>query len=1076
MRKLIPLIFKKNWCILLLFLANQYSLSAQINGIVTDAETKEPLIGASIIHQASGKGTVTDLDGQFSLDIMSSEILDISYTGYRSQQITIDTNTYLTIQLESGVLINEVVVTGYSIDTRRKTPGSVSTIKPRDLQITPSGNVEQQLMGRVPGVTVLSNGQPGTTSQIRIRGYGALGGNEPLYVVDGVPVNSIDFLAPNDIESTTVLKDATAASIYGARAAGGVIVYTTKKGSKSKQKMQIQYNGMLGVTTPENGHELMNPQDQATWTWTAIRNAALQAGVAPVFNHPQYGTGAQPVIPDYLLVGNEPGVVGTVNLADHQDLYNIDIDAGPIYQVVRANKEGTDWYDALMRNALLHRHHLGLAGGGAKNQYYVGLSMQQQEGIQLDQKMDRYSLRINTSFDIAPFLRFGENFQATYRGTSTLLGSGGGLGTATESNGISATRALTILPIYDEFGGFAGNSIPGGGRGNSVAESYRRENQLNFTTQAFGNIFLEVEPIENLIIKTSFGGRFSNLNSRSQLKKTYWAGLNDVSGSYTQLSAYTTQWVWTNTLQYRKKIGAHSLNVLFGQEALDQGSGYDINGFGLNPFSEDINFVGLSTVQAREVEGGPFKGVRFASYFGRLNYDFSDKYLLSLVLRRDGSSRFGRQNRYGTFPAFSAAWRLSSEDFMQGLSFIEDLKIRGGFGIMGNSNNVDPNNQFSLYSTNLDAASYDIGGTNTSAVEGFYRTRIGNPTAKWEKAITTNIGIDALLFNGRLDVGVEFWRKETTDLLFRLPVTVQTGFFAEAPVVNVGNMLNKGIDFIISTKGNWQNFRYQFSINGGFLENKIVALAPNLDNLPNRSIVVGVGVVGLTPILNQVGYPLSAFYGYEVQGLFQNPAEIEAAAAQEGAAPGRFRYKDINEDGIINLEDRTFLGSPIADFTGGLNLKLSYKNWELEVYGFASIGNEIYNVAKKELHFYQPDFAISEQVKDSWTVDNPNASIPLFENVANFSTSTQSNSYYVEDGSYFRLQNITLSYSFPPSLLRRWKMENIRLFVAANNLFTITGYSGLDPMVANNLDTNFGIDYANFPLTRSWVFGLNVGL
>ena len=1047
-------------------------LSAQISGKVTDAETGEALIGASIVHEETRKGTITDFEGLFSLEAAPAAVLEISYTGYNTQQITIGTATHLEIQLESGVLIEEVVVTGYSVDTRRKTPGSVSTIKPRDLQITPSGNVEQQLMGRVPGVTVLTNGQPGTTSQIRVRGYGALGGNEPLYVVDGVPVQSIDFLAPDDIESTTVLKDATAASIYGARAAGGVVVYTTKRGKKNQQKMRIQYNGMVGITTPGKGFDLMNPADQAEWTWTAIRNAAEQAGIDPIFNHPQYGSGEQPVLPDYLIVGNETGVVGTVNLEDHRDLYNIDLNAGPIYQVVKANKEGTNWYDEFMRNAPLHRHHLGISGGSTKSQYYLGLGMQHQEGIIPRQYFSRYSLRINTNFDIAPFMRLGQNFQGTYRGSSTILGSGGGVGTAAELNGISFIRSTPpLIPIYDEFGGFAGNA-PGIGRGNIVAESFRRKNDLSFTTQAFGNIFLEVEPIENLLLKTSFGGRFINFNSRSQLERTYWTGLDDIAGSFNQVAAYTAQWSWTNTLQYQKSFAAHTLQLLLGQEALDQGTGYSLNGFGVNPFSEDINFVGLSTLESREVEGGPSNGVRFASYFGRLNYDYADKYILSVVLRRDGSSRFGRQNRYGTFPAFSAAWRVSSEKFMQAVPFIEDLKLRGGYGIMGNSNNVNPNNQFSLFSTSLDAASYDIGGTNTSSVGGFYRTRIGNSAAKWEKAITANVGVDALLFNGKLDVGVEFWKKETEDLLFRLPITVQTGNFAEAPVVNVGKMLNKGIDFIVSTKGKRKDISYEFSINGGFLENKIVELAPGLDNLPNRSINVG----GHVPVLNQIGYPLSAFYGYEVQGIFQNAAEVEVAATQEGAATGRFRYRDINNDGMINVEDRTFLGSPIADFTGGVNVKLAYKNVELELYGFASIGNEIYNVQKRFLHFSFGNNTLSEQVKESWTVDNRDATIPLFENVANFSTSNQVNSYYVEDGSYFRLQNITLSYLLPATLLDRWKMERVRLFISSNNVFTITGYSGLDPMVANSVDTNFGIDRDNYPLTRSWVFGVNVGL
>lgn len=1052
-------------------------LVAQITGTIIDAETEEPIIGASILISGTTKGTITDIDGNFSLEVKMGEVLIISYTGYASQSILVEAATNVEIRLVPGVIIEEVVVTGYSVDTRRKTPGSVSTIKPRDLQISPSGNVEQQLQGRVPGVTVITNGQPGTTSQVRVRGYGALGGNAPLYVVDGVPVPSIDFLAPGDIESTTVLKDATAASIYGSRAAGGVIVYTTKKGKKGKQKIKISYDGMLGFTNPGSGYPVMNPQDEADWIWTAVRNAALLSGQDPVFNHPQYGREDQPVLPDYLLVGPDAGVIGSIDLDDHIDLYNIDPDAGPIYQVIKANKEGTDWFDAITRNGLINRHQLGMSGGGEKSRYYVGFGYQNLEGILKHQQFDRYSFRVNTEFDILPYLRIGENIQGTYRATRLLLGEAGGLGLAdgtTNSDNVifSSYRTSPILPVFDEFGGYAGTAAPGFQSGNVLARINQRKDDRDFSTQAFGNIYLELEPIEGLIFRSSFGGQYISTNNRRYFKSVYWEAQSNLGTAFSQSSSYSAQWILTNTINYKKSMGFHNVDLLVGQEALDQGTGYTINGFGINPFSENTAFIGLSTVNSGVVGGSPVNGVRFSSYFTRLNYDFKDTYILSLILRRDGSSRFGSNNRFGTFPAFSAAWRLSAEKFMQGINFVEDLKIRGGYGIMGNSNNVDPNNQFSLFGTSLNASSYDIGGTNSSAAEGFYRTRIGNLSAKWEKAITSNIGIDALLFNGKLDVGIEFWRKETEDLLFRLPVTVQTGFFATAPFVNVGKMLNKGLDFILTTKGHLGAFYYQITLNGGFLSNEIVALAPSIENLPNRSTSYG----SITPVLNQVGQPLSAFYGFEVQGLFRDQAEVDAAATQDGAAPGRFRYRDINADGLINLEDRTNLGSPIADFTGGLAFKLSYQNFELEFYSFASIGNEIYNL-NRGIDFYPNDIgnAISERVKDSWTFDNRDTDIPIFENTSNFSTNTQSNSYYVEDGSYFRLQNITFSYLFPNTLLSRWNIEQLRLFAAVNNAFTITGYSGLDPSIAGETDTNFGVDRGNFPITRGFTFGVNVG-
>lgn len=1047
----------------------------QITGTITDASNGDPLIGASVLIKGTSTGTVSDFDGNFSLNANTGDILEISYTGYNTQEVTVGVEDNIIVNMNQGVLFEEVVVTGYSVDSRRKTPGSVSTVATKDLTAVPSGNVEQQLQGRVAGVTVVTNGQPGTTSQVRVRGFGALGGNEPLYVVDGVPVPSTEFLSPDDIETTTVLKDATAASIYGARAAGGVIVFTTKQGKKGKQEMQVSYNGMVGVTTPGESPPLLNPQEQAEWTWNAIRNAARQNNEDPTFNHPQYGTGNTPIIPDYLLVGSRSGVVGSVDLNAEAANYNVDPSAGPIYQVIKANKEGTDWYDEITRNAILHRHNIGMSGGGEGSRYYVGVGIQEQEGILVNQKFSRYTFRVNTEFDLLPSLRIGENVQATYRAARLLQGDNGGSGSSDDENLIlTASRMSPIIPVYDEFGGYGGTAAPGfNNPRNPVADIDGNANDRAFAAEAFGNVYLEFEPIQSLIFRTSFGGRFQNFNLWDYTRRQYENSENNSAFGFSQSSNFNTSWVWTNTINYEKTFGASNINILLGQEALNVGSGRGMGGSGINPFAQNVDFVSLSTVDSRVVNGGHSNGINFSSYFGRLNYDLYDKYILSFVVRRDGSSRFGSENRYGVFPAGSFAWRVSSEKFMDGVDFIDDLKIRGGYGIMGNSNNVDPNNQFNLFGTSLDASSYDIGGTNGSAVGGFYRTRIGNPLAKWERSITTNIGIDLLMLNGKVDVGLDVWRRETEDLLFRLPITVQAGGFANAPSVNVGKMLNTGVDFKIVYKDRAGQLNYEITLNGGFLNNEIVELAPGITDLPNRSA----SYRGITPVLNQVGQPISSFYGFEVQGLFRDQAEVDAAATQEGAAPGRFRFVDQNGDNVIDIDDRVNLGNPVPDFTGGINIKLTYKSFDLEMYGFTSIGNDLYNISKLFTDFYPlfPGAAISDRVKESWTFENPNGEIPVFENISNFSTNTQSASFYVEDGSYFRMQNVTLGYNLPAGILDRWGMDKIRIFGSVNNVFTISGYEGLDPSVGGAADTNFGVDLGNFPITRSWVFGFNVG-
>lgn len=1047
-----------------------------VKGKVVDGESNETIPGVNVLIKGTNTGVITDANGDYSINVTSGQdVLVFSFVGYQVQEIEVGNQSVINISLAFDFQsLAEVVVTGYSVDSRRETTGSVATVASRDLQVSPSGNVEQQLQGRVSGVTVISNGQPGTTSIVRIRGFGALGGNQPLYIVDGVPVGSTDFLSPDDIETTTVLKDATAASIYGARAAGGVIVYTTKRGKKGKQQMKVTYDGMVGVTSPGDGPPLLNPQEQAEWTWNAIRNAATQNGEAPVFNHPQYGTGDQPVIPSFLLVGAQSGITGPVDLNAESLLYNVDPEVGNIYQVVRANLAGTDWYDAVTRNAFLQRHNLGFSGGGENSRYYVGLGLQEQEGILIHQKFKRYSFRVNSEFDIIPDkIRIGENIQATYR-SANIIGGDGGQGSSDDENVVlDASRMSPIIPIYDEFGGYAGTAAPGFNNAeNPVATLDGQSNNTNFVAETFGNVYLEVEPIENLVLRTSFGGRYQSFNSKSFTRRQYENSENNSAFGFSQNNTFVSSWIWTNTINYEKDFGDHGIKVLLGQEALNTSSFEGFGGSGINPFSQNIDFVTLTTVNDQTVGGNKGNGINFSSYFGRVNYDFQDRYLASVVLRRDGSSRFGGENRWGTFPAFSVAWRMSSESFMDGVSWIDDLKIRGGYGVIGNSNNVDPNNQFGLFGTSLGASSYDISGSNTGTVQGFYRTRIGNPAAKWEKAITTNIGFDALLFDGKVDVILDIWKKETEDLLFRLPVTVQSGNFANAPFVNVGKMKNTGVDLKIVAKGNVSEIGYEVTFNGSFLKNEIDELAPGIEDLPNRSSAYR----GITPVLNRVGQPLSNFYGFEVQGLFQDQSEVDNAATQEGAAPGRFRFADLNNDGVIDINDRTDLGNPVPDFTGGITIKLFYQNFELEMYGFTSLGNEIYNVSKLFTDFYPlfPGAAISDRVKDTWTFQNPSGSIPIFENVSNFSTNTQSNSFYVEDGSYFRMQNITVSYNLPVNIIGRLNMQKLKVFASVNNVFTISGYDGLDPSVGGGADTNFGIDLGNVPITRTWTMGVNV--
>jgi TonB-linked SusC/RagA family outer membrane protein len=1091
MRKLYQRIWLTS-AIALILTSSALAQERNVSGTVSD-ESGSAMPGVSVVIKGTTQGTATDADGRYNLRIPGDDaVLVFSFVGYAPTEVLIGSRSVVDVTMNPDIqTLTELVVTGYSVDNRRDVTGAVSTVKATDLTVVPSGNIEQQLQGRVAGVTVVTNGQPGTTSQVRVRGFGTFGDNRPLYVVDGLPVESTDFLNPDDIESTTVLKDAATASIYGARAAGGVIVYTTKKGTKGGKPMQVTFDTMFGFTHPGQGQDMMNPQDFATWTWNAVINTANANGDVPSFNHPQFGTGSTPVLPEYLLVGDLSGAqVTSVDLAAEREKYNVTNFDLPIYQVVRANHAGTDWYDEITRVAPIFRNTLGIRGSGERSRYYFGLSMQEQDGILLHQHFRRYAARINSEFDILKNLRFGENLQFTYRQTTLLLGGGGGAGVSDDENDIlAAFRMPSIIPVYDVFGGYAGTRAKGfNNPRNPVANHDRQKDNRGFEGSAFGNVYLEYDPIPNLTLRTSIGGRYAATYFWNYFARQYENSENNSAVTYGEGAGFVFGWTFTNTASYKREFGEHSFDLLVGQEALDTGTGRNMNGNGLNPFSEDRDFVTLTTTtpgNTRVVNSNYFKGVRFSSYFGRLNYIYADKYLASFVIRRDGSSRFGAANRYGVFPAVSLGWRISSEPFMSGVTWIDDLKIRGGYGEMGNSQNVHPFNQYSLYATNVDNSSYPI--DNASGVEGFYRSRIGNPEAKWETAVTSNIGFDGTFFDGKVDVVFDVWRKDTEDLLFAVPITVGNGWMAAAPTVNVGKMRNEGVDIQVVTRGNFTpEATFELTVNGGFLHNEIVELNPGANYLTTENP----SYRGITPIRNQLGYSISAFYGYKVLGLFQSQAEIDAAPDQPGVIKtqnatdesvaqgvGRFRYEDINGDNVINDDDRTYLGSPVPKFTGGITFKVNYKGFDLETYMFASIGNKIWNQSKWFTDFY-PSFAgaaISERVKDSWTPSNTGAKIPIFENVSNFSTNAQANSFYVEDGSYFRMQNITIGYNVPEATLSKLRLEKLRVYAGMNNIFTITGYEGLDPSVGGDVDTRFGIDVGNYPITRSFTFGVNLG-
>ena len=1058
------------------------------------SQNGEPIPGATIVLQNTSYGASAAIDGTFELAVPAIEgILSVSSVGFDTREIAFSGEANIVIKLaEDTKLLSEMIVTGYSNEIRRDFTGAVSTVRPQDLMTVPSANVEQQLQGRVAGLTVITNGQPGTSSQIRIRGFGSFGGNQPLYIVDGVPTQSIAFLNPGDIESTSVLKDAASASIYGARAAAGVIVITTKKGQRKAQRMQLSYDGLFGVTMPGKGLSVLNPQEQADWTWQARKNDIFQTGgtigpnsFAGIANG-QYGSGEKPVLPDYLLVGNRTGLsASAVDLNLERSRYNTNPALGQYYLAIPANKEGTDWFKAISRNAALMRHTLRLSGGNAFSRYYIGMSYQKQDGTIINNNFDRYTFRVNTEFNLTRGLRFGENLQVAYVSATGQQGNMGGfLGnnmnnnpsvSADENDILAAYRMAPIIPVYDAFGGYAGTAAPGfSNPRNPVASRQAAANNFNHTIFAFGNAYLEYDIASFLTFKSSIGGTYFNNYKGTLTRATYENSENIANTTYTEGSGFGLAWTFTNTLQFKKNWQQHEVSALAGMEALNTGAGRNINGSGINPFSTDPEYITLSTAipgSTRQVGSGRSMGNNFYSLFGQARYIFKERYILAAVIRRDGSSQFGPENRFGVFPAFSAAWLISSEHFMQSARWISDLKFRAGYGRMGNSNFLSSTNQYSLFVSNA-ANGYDLGASNNSIFAGYYNSQIGNPKAKWETSITYNAGLDGSFFNNKLETAIDVWRKETTDLLYQLPIPGVVGTRASAPFVNVAGMRNQGIDLLLTNRGSLAGvLRYEISTSGSFLANKITRIAPLVPYFTGGGTRLGTPVVR-----NETGYALSSFYGYRVTGLFQNAEEVANAATQPGAAPGRFRFADINGDGKINDNDRTYLGNTNPKFTGSIALTLRFKGFDLNANLYASLGSQIFNNQRWFSDFY-PSFtgaAVSTRVRGSWLPTSTNTNVPIFESAANFSTNTQANSYYIENGSYARMQYVSLGYTIPGQLTKKVHLDKVRLVFLTSNLFTITSYSGLDPAVGGNSDAVFGIDVGNYPVSKGYSIGLSV--
>jgi TonB-dependent starch-binding outer membrane protein SusC len=1064
---------------LLLFLSSMAFSQRKITGKVIAGDDNTGLPGATVQVKGTDKGSITDGDGAYSLDLPAdASALVVSSVGYLTQEIAVGASNIIDVTLLSDdKTLSEVVVTGYGTQSKRDITGAVATLEAAKLLNVPASNLGQALQGKVAGVTVGNDNSPGGGVSVRVRGFGTINDNSPLYIVDGTPTKgSLTSINPNDIESIQVLKDASAASIYGARAGNGVVIVTTKKGKLGKAK--ITYDAYYGTQNAGKGFDLLNSKEYLDLYWrgrTLLANAStLKDGnlpATPVYPNLAFfgGATATPRYPDYVTA--QGGVLEGDAKAD-PSLYNF----ANRYLIYKVDKTGTDWFNEVFKSAPIQNHQIGVSGASENARYSLGFNYFDQDGIMQYTNFKRYSVRANTEFKVANRVRIGENVQVAY---ADRVGQANG--NQVENNPVAFIHRLQpFIPVNDIKGYYAGtlgdpvlsNSL------NPVAELYRNKDNNNKNVRIFGNIYADVDLMKDLTFRSSFGVDYDLFNNRTYRandpESAEMAGLNRLTVN----NAYEWTWTWYNTVTYSKTFAEkHRFNIIAGVESIKnyfETLNASRTGFVLDDLSNRFLNAGSKDLTNNNA-GGEW---RLASEFGKLNYVFNDRYLLDATFRRDRSSRFAPAFRVATFPAVSAGWIVSKEDFLKNTP-ISFLKLRAGWGQTGNQE-IGLYNAFSTFASSPESSNYSLNGSPSSSLQGYELGQFGNSQAKWETTTSTNFGIDAKFLKDKLNFSLDIFTRRTTDMLF--PVEIQfTQGVASAPFRNIGEMLNTGIelglgydaainkDLSISANLIFSTYRNEVVKTNG----NPATLYPGFSNLR-----LPTGTVSYT----QQGRPIASFYGLTIDGIFQTDKEASDYLPQFGGSynkAGFFKYKDSNGDGKISNDDISFIGSPHPDFTYGMNLGVNYKGFALDIMGQGVQGNKIFNFTRYWTDF--PTFAGNRShtaLNDSWLPGKTDAKLAIFGYGESISSSPST--YYLEDGSYFRLTNIQLTYNIPTSISSKIGLSNMAVYFQGQNLLTITKYSGLDPDInARNFtagsDRMLGVDESAYPSYKALLFGVRVG-
>ena len=1022
---------------LLLVSAVSFAQVEEASGNVTD-NSGEPVIGATVtvVGGQGNAGTVTDIDGNFTVQVQSGSKLSISFMGYKTQVVKAAKGLRIVLE-EDAKLLNEVVVTGYTTQRKADLTGAISVVSVDEIAKQNENNPIKALQGRVPGMNITADGSPSGTATVRIRGIGTLNNNDPLYIVDGVPTKAgMHELNGNDIESIQVLKDAASASIYGSRAANGVIIITTKKGKEGKVK--VDFDGSISVSSYVNRMKVLNAKEFGQVMWRAYMND----GMDPNTNGLGY---------NYDWSYNEQGnpVLNGISMKKYLD------DAGT------TPAADTDWFDEVTRKGVVQQYNVSVSKGSDKGSSFFSLGYYKNLGIIKESDFERFSARMNTEYKLLKnnSLTVGEHF--TVNRTSEVAAPGGFLQNVLQFN--------PSLPIYTEDGNYAG---PVGGypdRYNPVAVLERNKDNRYTYWRMFGDAYINLNPFKGFNIRTTFGLDYSQ---KQQRFFTYPVTEGNVANNKNAVEAkqeHWTKWMWNAVATYNKEIGQHRFDLMAGMELNRQDDIY-FSGYkeGFAVLKPDYMWPDAGTTGAQAYGGG--SGYSLVSFFGKANYNYADKYMASFTIRRDGSSRFGKNNRYATFPSVSAGWRINQENFLKKASWIDDLKIRASWGQTGNQE-IDNLARYTIFVSNYGVGenggqsygtSYDIAGTNGGSTlpSGFKRNQIGNDDIKWETTTQTDLGLDFAFLGNTLYGNFDWYFKKTKDILVYMPGIAVMGE-GSSQWINAGEMENRGFEFNIGYR-NKTNFglKYDITANISSYRNKITALP---------TTVAANGTFGGNGVKSVIGHPMGAQVGYVCDGIFKSQEEIDNHATQEGAGLGRMRWKDLDHDGKITELDQTWIYDPVPDFTYGFNIYLEYKNFDFTAFFQGVQGVDIISDLKKETDIWAGlnigNLNKGRRLLSAWSVDNPTSDIPALT-LSDNNNEKRVSSYWVENGSYLKLRTIQLGYNFPQSIASKLSMQRLRMYVSAQNLFTIksSSFTGLDPE-----NPNYG-----YPIPLNLTFGLNV--